>query len=106
MNKGVFLFMETYYTKNCKYCKYCTHDFCIIHKCLVNVMGYCSDWGLDKDYLNRENDFWHIDVKVVRELPEDCFEKDKLYLVLNDEEFESIGVKEHIFVDGEWVLFW
>ena len=46
--------METYYTKNCKYCKYCTHDFCIIQECLVNSMGYCSDWSLDKDYLKRK----------------------------------------------------
>lgn len=48
--------METYYTKNCRYCKYCTHDFCIIQKCLVNSMGYCSDWSLDKDYLRRKRE--------------------------------------------------
>lgn len=45
-----------------------------------------------------------LDVKFVRVLPEDYFENDKLYFVLNDEEFGDISVKEYVFVDSEWVL--
>ena len=64
-------------------------------------------WGSlgrrDSSYSSK--DFGYIDVKFVRELPEEYFENDKkLYFVLNDEGFESISVKEYVFVDGEWVL--
>lgn len=92
----------------------------LFHWILVCVCIVLVFLLIRSNFINRENRYWrslgrrdssysaknfgYIDVKFVRELPEDYFENDKLYLVLDDEEFEGISVKEYVFVDGEWVL--